>query len=541
MNVRVVPEKYTEIRQQNTPFLLAENLFPANSKDQKVALDLSSICTPYDATRGYPLISESLAQYNHKIEIEKVTVGTLQKMGLSFYKAWNPKEQKDLVNLLNLPEFRRLLEVGQMQIYFAERGKNHTTNRYVHSLFVAEKVFETIKLINKNSKTGDDFKALTKSEIKNCLIAALLHDYGHGPFSHIFEKQSHAFKIPKFDHDKEFNNKISQNEKLVELINKLSDGKEAVFSVLSKNDGLYKLVKVFGDRIAYLLTDGYSSAWGRDIHFRISDTVSRLQNSCRILRDNNEIKFVFFENSKEDLEYLYGKCKEKQFKRYCITQDSGLVAAHLGRAIKLYTGSKVKEKFPELPEFTTLKAVDVSNNQELTNFLKELSQKLSTMTDEQFIKELASVEDANPRLKEIFLPENPNTKIDDFYYQVLDLKYNEIIDDLKVDPKTLESTEFRSELRAFLGSKLGIPRDDIYAAHPIGDDISYEEFSILDSNSNIQKTKFGYEIKPVHKHLSIFIAKEHIQGETNDSISLSKLARVYKEIETFISDYCKIL
>ncbi len=85
-------------------------------------------------------------------------------------------------NLINTMEFQRLRRVRQLGLAsLAYPGADHS--RYSHSLGV----FETArKMLDRLAQ----FHILDPRQRTLCLLAALLHDLGHGPFSHLFERIS---------------------------------------------------------------------------------------------------------------------------------------------------------------------------------------------------------------------------------------------------------------------------------------------------------------------------------------------------------------
>lgn len=87
-------------------------------------------------------------------------------------------------DLINTPIFQRLHRIhqlgGDFQVYHTAE---HT--RFSHSLGVYE---IARRMVEEISSVHD---ALNESERAAVLCAALLHDLGHGPFSHMFEKISH--------------------------------------------------------------------------------------------------------------------------------------------------------------------------------------------------------------------------------------------------------------------------------------------------------------------------------------------------------------
>src|SRR5690625_2703134 len=96
-------------------------------------------------------------------------------------------------DLIATPEFQRLRRIKQLGTTFLTfHGAEHS--RFSHSLGV----YEIIRRILDNFDGQADWDT---EERLLCLTAALLHDLGHGPFSHSFEK---AFDL---DHE-EFTKKI---------------------------------------------------------------------------------------------------------------------------------------------------------------------------------------------------------------------------------------------------------------------------------------------------------------------------------------------
>lgn len=139
-------------------------------------------------------------------------------------------------------------------------GANHT--RYEHSLgtmFVAKRLVEA--LIN---KTQDSF---VKTKAKTIKFAALLHDLGHSPFSHVTEEffQKNPKYLPNsgldYDHEKYTeeiirNNKsiknICRKEKInIKFLSRLAIGKSGTFldSLLSSATDI--------DKIDYVTRDSY--------------------------------------------------------------------------------------------------------------------------------------------------------------------------------------------------------------------------------------------------------------------------------------------
>ena len=86
--------------------------------------------------------------------------------------------------LIDTPEFQRLRRIRQLGVSeFTFPGAVHT--RFAHSIGVFHTARMLVMVIRREmSRNEQDFE---EAKAKVVLIAALLHDLGHGPFSHAFE------------------------------------------------------------------------------------------------------------------------------------------------------------------------------------------------------------------------------------------------------------------------------------------------------------------------------------------------------------------
>lgn len=107
------------------------------------------------------------------------------------------------LEIIDTPEFQRLRRIHQLSVaYLVFPGAEHT--RFSHSIgtyYIMQKIIEHFRPIMKNINLE-----LNKRDIDLALAAALLHDIGHGPFSHAFEKA-----IPNNDDHEEWTIKIITN------------------------------------------------------------------------------------------------------------------------------------------------------------------------------------------------------------------------------------------------------------------------------------------------------------------------------------------
>jgi uncharacterized protein len=159
-------------------------------------------------------------------------------------------QDKVIWDLVGTKEFQRLRRIKQLGTTFLTfHGAEHS--RFNHSLGVYEIVRRIIDdVFEGRPEWNDDDRLLT-------LCAALLHDLGHGPFSHAFEK------VFDFDHedftraiilgDTEVNKVLTLvspdfPQKVAEVIAKTSEKKMVVSLISSQIDA---------DRMDYLQRDAY--------------------------------------------------------------------------------------------------------------------------------------------------------------------------------------------------------------------------------------------------------------------------------------------
>ncbi|SFB25937.1 hypothetical protein SAMN04488072_1127 [Lentibacillus halodurans] len=152
-------------------------------------------------------------------------------------------------DLIATPEFQRLRRIKQLGTsYLTFHGAEHS--RFNHSLGVYEIVRRIIGNFENRDRWNNEERLL-------CLCAALLHDLGHGPFSHSFEK------VYKLDHE-HFTQQIilgdtqihhilervepAFSKKVADVIDKTYEDKLVVSLISSQIDA---------DRMDYLQRDAY--------------------------------------------------------------------------------------------------------------------------------------------------------------------------------------------------------------------------------------------------------------------------------------------
>ncbi|WLD93217.1 HD domain-containing protein [Alkalihalobacillus sp. AL-G] len=152
-------------------------------------------------------------------------------------------------DLIGTKEFQRLRRIRQLGTTFLTfHGAEHS--RFSHSLGVYEIVRRIVEIFQGKPNWNDEERLL-------CLSAALLHDVGHGPYSHSFEKvfglDHEQFTQQIILGDTEVNTVLKKVDtdfpkKVSEVIAKTYENKLVVSMISSQIDA---------DRMDYLLRDAY--------------------------------------------------------------------------------------------------------------------------------------------------------------------------------------------------------------------------------------------------------------------------------------------
>ncbi|MBM7608984.1 HD superfamily phosphohydrolase [Lysinibacillus composti] len=153
-------------------------------------------------------------------------------------------------DLISTKEFQRLRRVRQLgTTYLVFHGAEHS--RFNHSLGVYEIVRRIVDDIFSGRPDWDENERLV------VLCAALLHDLGHGPFSHAFENVFHT------DHEYYTRQILLGNTEVNDVLNRVSEGfPEKVAQVIEKtypNETVVSLIssQIDADRMDYLQRDAY--------------------------------------------------------------------------------------------------------------------------------------------------------------------------------------------------------------------------------------------------------------------------------------------
>src|SRR3989344_2738551 len=174
-----------------------------------------------------------------------------------FYKKYiriPPNESIDIRKIggiIHHPLFQRLLHISQLgTALMVFPGAKHT--RFEHALGVYGK---TLRFSEKMVKDG----FLTPKEGWNVSLFALLHDIGHGPFSHVIEE------LTPESGDEDENGLVVLKRFKKEIIKSGGDYK-LITDIFKHKNPLYKIVmdkNVGMDKLDYLERDTYHTGFGQ--------------------------------------------------------------------------------------------------------------------------------------------------------------------------------------------------------------------------------------------------------------------------------------
>ena len=154
--------------------------------------------------------------------------------------------------IVDTEEFQRLRNIKQLGCcYYVFPGASH--NRFEHSIGVYHLAKEYIQLLN----TEHQF---TDTDIKCITIAALIHDLGHGPYSHLFddlvsEEKNHEYRSIKLFESMNTKYNLGFTNIEIEFIHKviypkdINEDKKYLYQIVSNING------VDVDRFDYLVRD----------------------------------------------------------------------------------------------------------------------------------------------------------------------------------------------------------------------------------------------------------------------------------------------
>lgn len=157
-------------------------------------------------------------------------------------------EGRLVVSLIDTPEFQRLRRIRQLGLaYFAYQGAEHS--RFTHSLGAYHLATRMIAKLRNTYSIPDEAQTAVR-------VAALVHDIGHGPFSHVIESIL-GFHHEDFTIKAVLSDETDVGRKLKQFSPSLANDVAAIVRGDYKTRALAQLVssQLDVDRMDYLLRD----------------------------------------------------------------------------------------------------------------------------------------------------------------------------------------------------------------------------------------------------------------------------------------------
>lgn len=164
----------------------------------------------------------------------------------------NPFDQTlwKVVKTRPFQRLRRIKQLGFSELVYP--GATHT--RFAHSLGV----FHTARLLMETIKRHLGEEGFHQDKANQAIAAALVHDLGHGPFSHAFENVGKRFGWETADHEKLSIRLISEGE-VADALSECGSGfANDVASIVRKPSNVYGTVvssQFDADRLDYMRRD----------------------------------------------------------------------------------------------------------------------------------------------------------------------------------------------------------------------------------------------------------------------------------------------
>ena len=180
--------------------------------------------------------------------------------------------------IIDTPEFKRLHNLRQLGLtYLIYPSANHT--RFEHSLGVSH----LARILTTSLQKNQPELGITDNEIELIQIAGLIHDIGHGPFSHLYDYEF----TPSYHHEKRGQNLLCEmvtkynlpftQEEVNFIIDCVDPPKEDErnfkYQIVSN-----KLCSIDVDKIDYIQRDNYHLGFG------LNEKYLRLIHDCRVVQ-----------------------------------------------------------------------------------------------------------------------------------------------------------------------------------------------------------------------------------------------------------------
>jgi len=367
---------------------------------------------------------------------------------------------KDIIDTI---EFQRLRNIKQLGCcYYVFPGASH--NRFEHSLGVYHLTKKYIEHLNSEYKFINDY------EKKMLCIASIIHDMGHGPYSHLFDDIVNKDKFHEYrsiEIFKQMNEKYNYGycEKDIKFIyeiikpTKLKYDKKYIYQIVSNKNGIDV------DRFDYLMRDIKMIGLNYGIEY------DRIMKKSKIMKNNPEgqMEIVYSDKIKTHIEDFYRI-------RYIMYKE---IYNHKTVRIIEYM---IKEYLKKIEKYHSIKKIINEENWIEFNLLNDnIIDKIWTLPIHENIFEIFSIIN-NIKKRNIY--KCIGTVIFDKKLEMRvaenEINHNIIIDDIKISYYGIEKCKFYNENEIYNLIKKNENKDEyiysIYYKHDLYKEKAQEIF-----------------------------------------------------------------
>jgi len=295
--------------------------------------------------------------------------------------------------IIDTPEFQRLRELKQLgATYFVFPSATHT--RFEHSLGVSHLAGKMMNVLQKNQPE----LLITDRLIEITRIAGLIHDIGHGPFSHLYDEHIRSTDEPEhelrgcklFKFMVETYNLSLSNEEVAQICLMVSPTKD-IQRIWSYQVIANKMCQVDVDKLDYIQRDCYH------LGLNTSETFSRIIQSVRVISTSAGYKVLGWPKK---IEFNIFNLFAARYRLHKQVYNHHAIKSHEFIIVRIL--KQIKKSAGD----STWKLTDSSIMCPLHSQFKELYKKLQTRKINKLVGEMVvklpnkayHPEDPNPRL-----------------------------------------------------------------------------------------------------------------------------------------------
>ena len=232
--------------------------------------------------------------------------------------------------IIDTNEFQRLRNIKQLGcVYYVYLSASH--NRFEHSLGV----YHLTKLYM--DKLNQRYNCFNRKQYELISISALIHDLGHGPFSHLFDsyvtKTNHEFRsieIFKMMNEKyNFGYNKDDFDFMYNVISpyEINDNNKYLYQIVSNKNGIDT------DRMDYMLRD--LKMTGIENRYNIDyNSILCIMNNSIIHKNNDSVEICYNEQIKYLLEMFF-QTRYTIYKKICNHKTVRSLEIMMGEVLKL--------------------------------------------------------------------------------------------------------------------------------------------------------------------------------------------------------------